>query len=219
MRLNRYIAQATGLSRRAADEAIKQGRVMVNNTVATLGYNVQEGDRVTIDNLSVKQHGKNTSTTVILYKPVGYVCSRNGQGSKTVYDLLPPELHHLKPIGRLDKDSSGLLLLTSNGKLAQQLTHPSFKKEKIYEIELSQKLSQADRKKIERGIKLRDGLSKLSLRGSGTHWTVSMHEGRNRQIRRTFEALGYHVTKLHRTQIAHYVLDNLAPGQYKTVST
>jgi pseudouridine synthase len=154
----------------------------------------------------------------MLHKPVGYVCSRDGQGSKTIYDLLPTKLHQLKPVGRLDKDSSGLLLLTNDGELANRLTHPSFEKEKVYEISLDKPLARPDRAQIEQGVLLEDGLSKLQVKPLGNeHWQVTMREGRNRQIRRTFSALGYRLQALHRTQFGTYRLGRIAPGEYTVV--
>src|SRR3712207_6089440 len=134
MRLNKYIASATGLSRRAADEALAQNRVRVNGEVASVGPQVLGNDVVSLDGQIVTP--QEASVTILLHKPTGYVSSREGQGSRTVYDLLPPELHHLKTVGRLDKESSGLLLLTSDGQLAYELTPPSFQKAKVYEVEL-----------------------------------------------------------------------------------
>jgi 23S rRNA pseudouridine2605 synthase len=158
----------------------------------------------------------------MLNKPTGYVVSRDGQGSLTIYDLLPPELHSLKPIGRLDKDSSGLLLLTNDGQLAQELTHPKYQKTKIYEVTLSTPLQPLHRQMIsDRGLQLTDGPSKLELEritdGNDKDWRVHMHEGRNRQIRRTFAALGYSVQTLHRTHFGSYVLGSTKPAAYKTV--
>lgn len=217
MRINKYVAQATGKSRREADRLIADSLISVNNHPVEPGYDVRPSDLVTMYGrpLSLPQ----TSTTILLHKPVGYVCSRNGQGAQTIYDLLPAELHKLKPVGRLDKDSSGLLLMTDDGNLAQRLTHPSYKKEKVYEITLTKDLSPADRKRIEKGVTLEDGKSALQLTGEGSSWTVRMHEGRNRQIRRTFEALGYRVTKLHRTRFGPYKLGSLQRGKSKSNDT
>lgn len=215
MRLNKYIAACTGMSRRAADTAIAWGRVQVNNQPPSPGQQVLDGDQVLLDGKALAP--KEQTTTIMLNKPVGYICSRNGQGSQTIYELLPKELHHLKPVGRLDKESSGLLLLTDDGYLAHKLTHPSYQKEKIYEIELYIPLKPADKQAIERGVKLEDGVSKLALRGSEKTWTVTMHEGRNRQIRRTFAATDYTVAKLHRTRFGDYLLDDLAPGKWQAV--
>ena len=120
----------------------------------------------------------------------------------------------MKPVGRLDKESSGLLLLTNDGKLANELTHPSNRKEKIYQIELDKVLSDGDRRKVQQGVTLEDGISKLGLAGRDRSWTVTMREGRNRQIRRTFSALGYRVIRLHRVQFGEYELGKLENGAF-----
>jgi 23S rRNA pseudouridine2605 synthase len=220
MRLNKYIAQSTGLSRRAADEAIAQNRVTVNGVLPSPGQQVGDTDTVTLDSAAITP-AVNT-ITIMLNKPVGYVVSREGQGSRTVYDLLPADLQSLKPVGRLDKDSSGLLLLTSDGQLAHQLTHPRFMKTKVYEVTLDKPLQPLHRQMItDHGITLDDGVSKLVLErlhdGDDAHWLVTMHEGRNRQIRRTFDSLGYSVTRLHRTRFGEYNLDILKNGEYKNL--
>lgn len=220
MRINKYTALATGMSRRAADIVISEQRVQINGVTATNGDDVQATDAVLLD-------GKPISAavdliTIRLHKPVGYVCSRNGQGSETIYDLLPTDYHQLKPVGRLDKDSSGLLLLTNDGQLAQQLTHPSHHKTKVYEVTLDQPLQPLHRQMIsDHGVLLDDGASKLALArqhdNDEASWIVTMHEGRNRQIRRTFVSLGYTVTRLHRTNFGSYSLGDLAAGDYQLV--
>jgi 23S rRNA pseudouridine2605 synthase len=216
MRINKFIARATGLSRRVADQAVSKGRVTVNSRPAAPGTDVGDSDTVTLDNQILSLPA--ATMTVMLNKPAGYVCSRAGQGSQTIYDLLSPELHHLKPVGRLDKDSSGLLLLTSDGDLANQLTHPRYAKEKVYEIRLDKPLSPKDKIQVGLGVKLDDGLSKLQITDlADNSFTVTMSEGRNRQIRRTFEALGYLATKLHRIRFGPYHLDKLAPKEWKQV--
>lgn len=215
MRLNVYIAQATGLSRRGADAVVDEQRVTVNGAAATAGQQVSETDVVTLDGAVIKL--RSNHQTLLLHKPVGYVCSRTGQGSKTIYDLLPTELHHLKPVGRLDKTSSGLLIMTSDGQLANELTHPKYQKTKQYQVRLLKNLTLHDQKAIQKGIMLDDGLSHLQLKGSGRDWQVTMQEGRNRQIRRTFAAAGYTVDRLHRTQFGSYVLGSLASGVYTMI--
>ena len=215
MRINKFVAQATGLSRRAVDAAIGKGRITVNGVPAEAGQQIDTSDVVTLDKRPITPPVK--TYTLILNKPVGYVVSRDGQGSPTVYDLLPSEYHTLKPVGRLDKDSSGLLLLTNNGELAHQLTHPSFEKEKVYQVELNKPLTSVDREAIEAGVELEDGVSHLGLGGKGAAWTVTISQGRNRQIRRTFAARGYIVIKLHRTQFGPYTLGKLAPGNCMTL--
>lgn len=217
MRINKYIAQATGLSRRVADKAIEQGNVLVNGLPPTTGQDITSQDVVTLSGKTLTPPAQ--TQTIMLNKPTGYVVSRDGQGSKTIYELLPQELHQLKPIGRLDKDSSGLLLLTNDGQLAQELTHPKYQKTKIYEVKLSQPLAPLHRQMIsDHGIQLTDGPSKLILEriqdGNDKEWRVTMHEGRNRQIRRTFAALGYNITKLHRTHFGNYSLAELKTGDF-----
>ncbi len=213
MRINQFVAQATGMSRRKADRVVSENRVEINRASATTGSRVSADDLVTLDGKPLVMPA--SKQTIILNKPIGYVCSRDGQGSKTIYELLPEELRTLKPVGRLDKDSSGLLLLTNDGVLAHKLTHPSFEKEKVYLVDLDKDLSEEDKQNIEQGVKLDDGPSKLGIEGNSNSWTITMHEGRNRQIRKTFEALGYQVTKLHRTEFGSYKLVGINVGNYK----
>jgi 23S rRNA pseudouridine2605 synthase len=218
MRINKFIARATGLSRRAADSIIAEGKVSVNHRQAGPGDTVSETDVVTLDKQRLTVPSE--TTTIMLNKPAGYVCSRNGQGSQTIYNLLPPELHHLKPVGRLDKDSSGLLLLTDDGDLANQLTHPRYAKTKIYEVTLDKPLTASDEHRVTKGVALDDGPSKLvlaKLDEAARRWQVTMQEGRNRQIRRTFEALGYTVRRLHRIRFGDYHLDALGAGDCQTI--
>lgn len=220
MRINKFVALATGISRRAADTAIQNGRVYVNGERSATGQDVTDTDNVTLDGRAITTDVK--LTTIMMNKPVGFVCSRDGQGSKTIYDILPQELRKLKPVGRLDKYSSGLLLLTNDGQLAHELTHPSRRKNKIYEVTLSADLQPLHRQMIEdHGITLHDGVSRLQLerlqQGSDKVWKVTMHEGRNRQIRRTFAALNYNISSLHRTQLGPYKLGQLKPGEIITL--
>ncbi len=213
MRLNRYVALATGFSRRKADTLITQSKVKINEHLGEVGQEVDESqDSITLNEVQLFLP---QNTIIMLNKPEGYICSRKGQGNKTIYDLLPKEFHSLKPVGRLDKDSSGLLLLTNDGKLAHSLTHPSFHKEKVYQIALNKPLIETDKQVLEHGVQLEDGISQLQLKGRGIDWIVRMQEGRNRQIRRTFAFLGYKVIRLHRTQFGAYKLFNLPLSYYK----
>lgn len=219
MRINKYVAQATGLSRRAADAAVAAGRVSVNGRSAQMGQEITTDDTVTLDKLAITPAVK--KVTLILNKPVGYIVSRDGQGSQTIYDLLPSEYHNLKPVGRLDKDSSGLLLLTNDGDLANELTHPRYAKTKVYEVELDKSLQPLHQQIIhDHGVQLDDGPSRLHLEkmDSDKEWRVTMQEGRNRQIRRTFASLGYTVTKLHRTHFGDYNLGDLVFGAFIPLS-
>jgi len=190
--------------------------VYINDQPAPLGQQITDSDVVTLDGTVLKPPAQ--TVTIMLNKPTGYVCSRDGQGSQTIYELLPAAYQELKPVGRLDKDSSGLLLLTNDGTLAYQLTHPSFQKEKRYQVVLDHDLSATDLGVITtQGVKLEDGPSKLGLLGASTKWEVTMTEGRNRQVRRTFEALGYSVKSLHRQQFGEYNLGDLTSGTSKPV--
>jgi len=220
MRINKFIAQATGLSRRAADTAINADRVRSNGQPVRAGHDVTADQVVTLDGTILR--APSLHTTIMINKPPGYVSSRTGQGSQTIYDLLPSELHRLKPVGRLDKDSSGLLLLTDDGELANQLTHPRYGKTKVYEIALDRPLEPLHQQMIsEHGVQLDDGPSRLLLEkmaDNSLRWRVSLHEGRNRQIRRTFAALGYSVVHLHRTHFGNYSLPaSLTPGRHAPI--
>lgn len=211
MRINKFLAQNSGLSRRKADQAISDGRVSINGKIASLGDEALPDDQVRLDRQVLSQ--SKIQKTIILNKPVGYVCSRKGQGNKTIYDLLPKELNSLNPVGRLDKDSSGLLIMTNDGDLANQLTHPSYKKDKVYQVTLDKPLTKNHLGQITKtGIDIDDSRpSKFKLEPldkSSCLWEATLQEGRNRQIRRTFEALDYRVTKLHRTHFGPYKIDN-----------
>ena len=220
VRLNKFIALHAGLSRREADEMIRKGHVTINGQRAIMG------GRVNFDDV-VEVHGEkiNNQTAFIylmLNKPIGYVCSRRQQGDNpTIYDILPDQYHTLKPVGRLDRDSSGLILLTNDGDFAQQMTHPSYKKIKRYDVSLDKPLEPLHQQMIsDFGVNLDDGTSQLTLERQSDNrldWTVTMSEGRNRQIRRTFAAIGYVVTKLHRSNFGLYNLGDLQPGNFAIV--
>ena len=217
LRLNKELALRAGISRREADELIEQGRVRVNQQKALLGQRITEGDVLSIDNHELYQQ---SYTYIAFHKPVGYVCSRKQQGDNpTIYSLLPQEYHTLKPVGRLDKDSSGIILLTNDGDFAHQMTHPSFHKTKVYEVKLDKPLEPLHQQMIsDYGVQLEDGTSKFLVQREDDMYKITMHEGRNRQIRRTFSALGYTVTKLHRVQFGKYSLKNLATGAYQNLT-
>jgi 23S rRNA pseudouridine2605 synthase len=219
-RLNKYLAFQLGVSRREADSLIEHGHVRVNKEIAVLGSRHNDDDIVTVRGKAVGQDA--IYEYIALNKPIGYVSSRKQQGEiPTIYALLPEKYHHLRPVGRLDKDSSGLILLTNDGDFAYQMTHPKFYKVKKYEVSLDIPLEPLHQQMInDHGIQLEDGESRLTLErtdDSRLNWIVTMHEGRNRQIRRTFGALGYTVTKLYRTDFGNYTLGELEQGSYKTI--
>ena len=220
VRLNKFLAERLGLSRRQADDAIAAGKVLVNDSPAILGARIDKNDKVCYNGVIIPFDVG--YLYVGLNKPAGYVCSRKAQGEfPTIYELLPAKYHDLKTVGRLDKDSSGLILLTNDGDFAFKMTHPSFTKTKIYEVELDHALEPLHQQEIsDFGIEIGDGVSKLGLTrldDSRRRWRVEMSEGRNRQIRRTFGALGYTVTRLHRTAFGSYQLSGLEPGTFAEV--
>lgn len=219
LRLNKFLATNLGVSRREADNLISAGKVLVNNKPAELGARIEDNDNVVVD-------GKKITSVSLIYialnKPAGYVCSRKRQGdTPTMYELLPEKYQSLKSVGRLDKDSSGLILLTNDGDFAFQMTHPKFIKTKIYEAHIDRELEPLHQQMIaDFGVQLPDGRSQLGLEkldDTRTFWRITMSEGRNRQIRRTFEALGYKVTALHRTNFGRYGLSGLESGQFTEV--
>ena len=218
MRLNKFVALSLGVSRRKADELIEQGKILVNGDRAVLGRQISQSDTILHNSRELYIQPKKL---ILLHKPVGYLCSRASQGGvPTIYELLPKDLHHLKPVGRLDKDSSGLILLTNDGDFAHQMTHPSFYKMKRYLVTLDQPLQPLHRQMInDFGVQLPDGPSRLTLErqhdGDDHRWIIQMSEGRNRQIRRTFAALGYTVKKLHRTDFGSYSLGGMKRGEFQ----
>jgi len=220
-RLNKHLALILGVSRREADDLIDQHRVMINGTIALLGARFFDSDKITVNGKEIKNKVKYQH--LVLNKPVGYVCSRKKQGENpTIYELLPEKYHNLKPVGRLDLHSSGIVLLTNDGDLAFHLTHPSFHKTKIYNVRLEKNLEPLHQQMIsDHGVNLEDGPSKLMLERMNEtdrkSWIVTMSEGRNRQIRRTFGALGYTVSKLHRTNFGNYALGDIKSGEYRVV--
>ena len=200
MRLNKFLAERLGISRRDADNLIGSGRVKVDGMSAELGMQVTDTQSIFVDNKKVD---------------FTHQC--------TLYELLPEKWQTLKTVGRLDKDSSGLILLTDDGDFAFEMTHPKFFKIKTYIVELDHEIAPLHQQMIsDIGITLPDGVSKLfltKLPDESGHKTnkklqVEMSEGRNRQIRRTFAALGYEVTALHRIEFGKYQLGDLKPGQY-----
>lgn len=269
VRLNKYLAERLGVSRREADDLILSGKILINQNPAKLGARVKSDDEISYGGKIIPQ--ENSYTYLALNKPVGYVCSRRAQGhAPTIYELLPQKYHHLKTVGRLDKDSSGLILLTNDGDFAFQMTHPKFRKTKIYEVELNKPLEPLHQQMImDYGVMLEDGPSQFKIVKKGSMGSILQHsagtsshfynghgrvsgteipgrdrlsrcqnddceprtlqidlmepyiailtEGRNRQIRRTFAALGYKVTKLHRTQFGKYELGHLSIGKYDII--
>ena len=221
-RLNKFLALQLGISRRQADELIEKGRISINDKTAKLGERFKAGDEIKLGEKIISKT-REEKKYIILNKPRGYVCSRKKQGeNETIYAILPKEFSVLKPVGRLDKDSSGILLLTNDGDFAFQMTHPKFRKVKEYLVSLDTPLQPIHQQMIaDFGINLPDGKSQLGLErldDSRKNWKVIMSEGRNRQIRRTFSAIGYEVEELHRTVFGSYILPkDLNFGDFRKV--
>ena len=220
LRLNKFLANAGVCSRRDADKYIEAGVVSVNGVVVTeLGAKVLRTDEVKFHDNVVKLEKK---VYVLLNKPKGYVTtSEDPQNRKTVMDLVQnacPE--RIYPVGRLDRNTTGVLLLTNDGELASKLTHPKFLKKKIYHVTADQNVAAADIQRIAEGITLDDGIIKADA-VEYAHPTdkkqvgIEIHSGKNRIVRRIFESLGYHVTKLDRVYFAGLTKKNVRRGDWR----
>jgi 23S rRNA pseudouridine2605 synthase len=214
MRLNAWLARAGVASRRKADELIKAGRVTVNGAPGQLNTFVQRTDEVSLDGqpLALQQ-----LTYVLLHKPAGVVTTASDpEGRTTVVDLvdLPGRV---VPVGRLDADTTGALLLTNDGEVSHRLAHPRYEVAKVYEVETWTQPSDADLQRLREGVELDDGPTSPAevARGDGARIVVSIHEGRNRQVRRMFEAVGHRVRGLHRSRYGPLTLEGLEPGQWR----
>jgi len=218
IRLNKFLAERMGLSRRQADDKIAAGEVKVDGHPAVLGERIDKTSKVWYNGKIVPFTAD--YTYLLMNKPGGYVCSRRKQGeTPTIYSLLPEKYQNLKTVGRLDANSSGVILLTNDGDFAFELTHPKFLKSKEYEILLDRALEPFHQQAIsDFGLQLADGPSKLILTrldDKRLKWRVEMSEGRNRQIRRTFAAVGYKVVKLERKRFGKYEIGDLKPGEFR----
>ncbi len=219
MTLNKYIAHSGECSRREAAELVKQGKVKVNGElVMEPGYRVQEFDQVTIA-------GKKLTPTkgrvyILLNKPKGFITTTDDpEGRETVMDLVANAgIDRLFPVGRLDRNTTGLLLLTNDGDLAQKLSHPSYETKKVYQASLDKPLTKADFEKIANGLTLDDGevfVDAISYLDEKNEIGLEIHSGRNRIVRRIFESLGYEVEKLDRVMYAGLTKKNLPRGNWR----
>lgn len=222
VRLNKFLASCGAASRRGADELISSGRVRVNSIVVTeLGKMVEtDNDTVTLDGKKVEPVSK--MTYIMLYKPKGCITSlRDEKGRKTVYDYLDVEVPHLVPVGRLDYDTEGLLLLTNDGELVNRLAHPSGEVPKSYLVRAEGEFPEHILAKLRKGVEI-DGVktkrSKVKLLEQGekeAKLLVTITEGRNRQVRRMFEAVERNVVFLKRVAIGDLRLGGLARGAWR----
>lgn len=217
MRLNAYLARSGVASRRKADELIKAGRVRVNGEPGQLNTFVERGDRVEVDGQEVSAQ---RLAYVLLNKPAGVVTTASDpQGRPTVVELVDRDVR-VVPVGRLDVDTTGALLLTNDGDLAHRLAHPRYEVEKVYEAEVEGEPSDEALRRLAEGVALEDGVTApAEIRRLGRSTIeVSIHEGRNRQVRRMLEAVGHPVRRLHRSRYAGLTLEGLAPGEWRPLT-
>ncbi len=220
MRLNKYLAHAGIASRRDADELIKIGAVSVNGkVVTTMGYKVQSGDKVQFNGETIKPEKK---IYVLLNKPKNFITTTEDEkGRKTVMELVEKSAPvRIYPVGRLDRNTTGVLLFTNDGDMAKKLTHPKHRVEKIYHVKLDKNLKPSDMEKIKAGLELDDGhvqVDEISyIKGvSHNEVGVKIHSGRNRIVRRIFEYLGYDVIKLDRVLFAGLTKKDLKRGHWR----
>lgn len=220
VRLQKFLSNAGVASRRSAEDLITGGRVRVNGVVAELGSKVDPAnDKVEVDGQRVKPMD---AVWIALYKPIGYVTTRSDpQGRPTVYDLIPDRLAGLFHVGRLDYLSEGLVLLTNDGDLAHRLLHPKFEVERVYDVELDADISQQEIQHLLHGIELEDGLARAtrieerSSKPGRARLRVTMREGRNREVRRLFAAVGKKVTTLLRRRYGPIALGRMEPGTWR----
>ncbi len=224
MRINKYIARCGEASRRAADELIQKGKVSVNGKVLKEpGYDVQEGDEVRLFGRVITPETKNVY--YLLNKPIGYVTTTmDKEGRPTVLDLVQAEGIRLFPVGRLDYNTSGLLILTNDGDLSNRLMHPSKEFPKTYRVRAAGTVTLNDIRKLENGVDIGGFItSKAEAKlvrydKNSTIVDLTIHEGKNRQVRRMFDALGYPVQELERIGLGNLVIGRLATGSYRKLS-
>jgi pseudouridine synthase len=217
VRLNAYLARAGVASRRGADELIKAGRVRVNGAAGRLDTLVAEADRVEVDGRAVAAQ---QLAYVLLHKPAGVVTTaRDPQRRPTVVQLVDHEAR-VVPVGRLDADTTGALLLTNDGELAYRLSHPRYGVDKVYEAELDGDLSPEALRRLREGIELDDGLTApaQARRLGRARVELVLHEGRKHQVKRMLEAVGHRVVRLHRPRYAGLDLSRLAPGEWRELT-
>jgi 23S rRNA pseudouridine2605 synthase len=217
VRLNAYLARAGVASRRGADELIKAGRVRVNSRPGELNTFVGPDDNVELDGTPV---AKERLAYVLLHKPAGVITTaRDPRGRRTVLDLLPAS-PRVVPVGRLDADTTGVLLLTNDGRLAHRLGHPRYEVDKVYEAEVEGDPDTDALRQLANGVELEDGPTapaRARRLGRG-RIELTIHEGRKHQVKRMCEAVGHPVRCLHRSRYAGLGLESLEPGEWRALT-
>lgn len=222
MRINKFLAACGVAGRRACDKIVQDGRVTINGKLAVLGDDVETDDAVKVDGKPV---ALKKNEYYILHKPKGYLSTvSDDNGRKTVMDILGSNVGRVYPVGRLDYDSEGLLILTTDGELAQHLTHPSNEVPKTYLVKVEGRLTEADLNPIRSGIELDGVLTKkcrahiVETNKGYTKVEMVLREGKNREIRRMFEAIGREVMLLKRTKVGELSLRGLARGEFRKLT-
>lgn len=222
MRINKYLAQCGVASRRECDRLIAEGKVTVNGRPAGLGDDVNDGDNIKVEGrpFTVKKN-----EYYLLHKPKGYLCTvSDDKGRKTVMDILGDGVGRVYPVGRLDYDSEGLLILTTDGELAQHLTHPSNEVPKTYLVKVEGRLTEADLNPIRSGIEIDGYVTKkcrahiVETNKDYTKVELVLREGKNREIRKMFAAIGREVTLLKRTKVGELSLRGLDRGAFRKLT-
>ena len=224
MRLQKYLADAGIASRRKCEELIAAGRVTVNGVIAALGCSVDEGDEVLLDGKPVSPAEE--KVIIVFNKPKNVICSNADDEDRVkVTDYFTSLPYRLYTVGRLDYDSEGLILVTNDGELANRLMHPRYGAKKTYRVLCTGHLTPEDKRKLRNGIQLEDGItSPAELRiirerpDEKTELLLTIHEGKNRQVRRMLSAVGHDTLRLQRVAIGGFELGNLKPGEWRFVN-
>jgi len=217
VRLNAYLARAGIASRRGAEELIRAGRVTVNGEVVGLATFVEGGDRVEVDGEEVEPE---RLTYVLLHKPAGVVTTASDpHGRPTVVGLVGHE-RRVVPVGRLDADTTGVLLLTNDGPLAHRLMHPRYEVDKVYVVDVEGEPEEDALSRLAEGVELEDGVTAPARvrRLAPSRLEVTIHQGRKHQVKRMLAAVGHPVTRLHRSSYAGLTADGLEPGEWRELS-
>jgi 23S rRNA pseudouridine2605 synthase len=223
VRINKYIASAEDISRRKADDLIKESKVKLNGKIVTEpGISVKTKDKVEVCGRLIKVQPKKY---IKFYKPSGYITTKKDENDrKTIYDLIPAQFQHLKSVGRLDRNSTGLLILTNDGELIQNLTHPKIKIPKVYHVTLEGKLNPNDLVPFQKGIELEPGkvafadTAILERTKDKTLVEITLYQGYNRQIRRMADFIEHPVVSLKRVSHANITISGLERGKFKILS-
>ena len=220
IRLNKFLSSAGVCSRRKADELISKGFVSVNGKMVTeLGTCIDENAKVVCNNKIVQQKKSKDKIYIVLNKPINCICTADDpEGRRTIFDLINVK-ERIFSVGRLDRNTSGVLLLTNDGEFANKMSHPSFKIKKTYKVTIDRELTPGDKEKIQRGIKLEDGFIKVDsvYYDKMKNLFGVLHSGKNRIVRRIFESLNYKVRALDRISFGRITKDSLPRGKWKFI--